>query len=124
MFGEMRSAAFSGKDRAANAAALPAEQILRMATINGAKATGLGTLTGSIEVGKQADLTSVNFNRLELQPVYNPVSHIVYSANRYDVSHVWVAGKQMLENGRHLYFDESALIDNAREWGEKIKGSG
>lgn len=123
MLGEMRSAAFCGKDKSADAAALPAEQILRMATINGAKAIGLDAITGSIETGKQADLATVNFNRLELQPVYNPVSHIVYSANRYDVSNVWVAGKQMLQDGAHLCFDESALIDNAREWGERIKAS-
>lgn len=121
MFGEMRSAALSGKDKAGDAAALPAEQILRMASINGAKAIGLDAITGSIEEGKQADLAVVNFNRLELQPVYNPVSHIVYSANRYDISNVWVAGKQMLHNGEHLCFDESALIDNARSWGARIR---
>ena len=121
MFGEMRSAAFSAKDKTGNAATLPAEQILRMATINGARAIGLGDITGSIEAGKQADLATVDFNRLELQPVYNPVSHLVYSASRYDVSNVWVAGKQMLRDGAHLCFDESALIDNAREWGERIK---
>ena len=120
MFGEMRSAALCGKDKAGDAAALSAEQVLRMATINGAKAIGVDSVTGSIEVGKQADLASVNFNRLELQPVYNPVSHIVYSANRYDVSNVWVAGRQMLQNGKHLRVDEQALINNAREWGARI----
>lgn len=121
MFGEMRSAALCGKDRSGNAAALSAEQVLRMATINGARAIGLDTITGSIEEGKQADLASVNFNRLELQPVYNPVSHLVYSANRYDVSSVWVAGQQLVNNGEHLRFDEPALIDNARAWGERIR---
>lgn len=121
MFGEMRSAGFTAKDKTVNAAALPAEQILRMGTINGARALGLDAITGSIEPGKQADLTAVNFNRLELQPVYNPVSHLIYSANRYDVSNVWVAGVQMIKDGTHLRVDESQLINTARTWGERIR---
>jgi 5-methylthioadenosine/S-adenosylhomocysteine deaminase len=121
MLGEMRSAGFTAKDKTANAAALPAEQILRMGTINGARALGLDAITGSIEAGKQADLTAVNFNRLELQPVYNPVSHLIYSANRYDVSNVWVAGVQMIKDGSHLRVDEAQLINTARAWGERIR---
>lgn len=123
MFGEMRTAALLGKCNAANAAALPAEQVLRMATINGAVALGIDAHTGSIEPGKQADFTSIDFNRPELQPVYSPLSHIVYSAGRYDVSNVWVAGVRLLEDGKHTRIDEAALVSNAQAWGEKISAT-
>lgn len=120
MIGEMRTAALSGKCEAADAAALPAQQLLRMATINGATALGIDDRTGSVEVGKEADFATIDFNKLEMQPVYNPVSHIVYSANRHDVSNVWVAGTQLLDNGRLTYTDEADLIQNARQWARRI----
>ncbi len=123
MIGEMRTAAFIGKNETQDAAALPAWQLLRMATVNGADALGIADQTGSIEAGKQADLITIDFNRLELQPVYNPVSHIVYSANRYDVSNVWVAGTRLLDNGSFTRYNESELIDSARQWGSRIEAS-
>ncbi|OED42442.1 N-ethylammeline chlorohydrolase [Chromatiales bacterium (ex Bugula neritina AB1)] len=123
MLGEIRSAAFTGKNAAENAASLPAEQLIRMATINGAKALGIDEQTGSIEAGKQADLATIDFNRIELQPVYNPVAQIVYSANRYDVSNVWIAGSQLLSAGNFTRYPEQALIDKARQWGERIQST-
>ncbi len=123
MFGEIRSAAFIGKCTAADAAVLPAEQVLRMATINGAIALGIHERTGSIEPGKQADFAAIDFNRPELQPVYNPLSHIVYSANRYDVSNVWVSGEQLLKNGSHTRLDEAELVSTAQAWAEKISAT-
>lgn len=120
MIGEMRTAALSGKCAAADAAALPATQVLRMATINGAKALGIDEQTGSIETGKKADLTTIDFNKLELQPVFNPVSHIVYSANRSDVSNVWVAGTQLLDNGKLTMINETDIIANAQQWAQRI----
>lgn len=120
MFGEMRSAALSGKCAAGDAAALNATDVLRMATINGAKALGLDDVTGSIEVGKQADLVAVDLNKPELQPVFNPVSQLIYSANRYDVAEVWVAGRQVLERGQLTTLDSGAIVDNARQWADKM----
>ncbi len=120
MFGEMRSAAFLAKSSSADAAVLNATDVLRMGTINGARALGLGDITGSIEPGKQADLIAVDFDKPELQPVYNPVSHLIYSANRADVSHVWVAGRRLLENGALTTLDTQAIVANAKQWASKL----
>ncbi len=123
LLGETRTAGFIGKCEAQNAAALPAEQLLRMATINGAKALGLDNITGSLEVGKQADIISIDFNRISMQPVYDPVSHLLYSASRNDIKNTWVAGERLLNNGELSNIDSAALINNAKEWSEKIRGS-
>ncbi len=123
MFGEMRSAAFIAKSSTADAAALNAAQVLRMGTINGARALGMGDITGSIEVGKQADLVAVDFDKPELQPVFNPVSHLIYSANRADVNHVWVAGRQVVEKGELLTLDKRELVANAKQWAAKMAGN-
>lgn len=121
LLGETRTAGFIGKMAAKNAAALPAQQLLRMATINGAKAIGLGDLTGSIETGKQADLISIDFNNVALQPVYDVVSHIIYSASRDDIQNTWVAGERLLHNRQLTRMNPAALIDNARDWAARIK---
>jgi 5-methylthioadenosine/S-adenosylhomocysteine deaminase len=97
MFGEMRTAALLGKAVAGDASAIPAMTALRMATINGAKALGLDTICGSLSIGKAADVIAIDLNTLETQPLYCPVSQIVYAASRQQVTDVWVAGKQLLK---------------------------
>jgi len=116
-------AAFSGKCAIGDAAQLTATDVLRMATINGAKALGIADTTGSIEVGKQADLVSIDFNAIELQPVYQPVSHIVYAAGRQNVSNVWVAGQQLLDQRALTRCNEADLIANARQWANRIQNA-
>lgn len=101
MFGEMRTAALLGKAVAGDASAIPAMTALRMATINGAKALGLDNEIGSLSIGKAADLIAIDLSRLETQPLYCPVSQIVYAASRQQVTDVWVAGKRLLKQ-RHL----------------------
>ena len=120
MFGEMRSAALLAKAVAGDAAAVPAMQALRMATINGAKALGIDEVTGSLEPGKSADITAVRLDRLETQPVYDPVSHLVYSASRHQVTDVWVAGRQLLHDRRLTTLNEVELMNRARAWGAKL----
>ena len=120
MFGEMRSAALLGKAVAGDAAALPAETVLRMATLNGARALGLDQEIGSIEPGKAADLTAVHMGALEALPVYHPISHLIYATGRHQVSDVWVAGRRVLRGGELVGVDIKAIADNAREWGERI----
>jgi len=93
LFGEMRLAALLAKGVSGDATALPARQALRMATLNGATALGLGRETGSIEPGKAADLCAVDLGSLESSPCFDPVAHLVHVAGRESVSHVWVAGK-------------------------------
>ncbi len=120
MFGEMRSAALLAKNVAADASALPAFEALKMATINGAIALGLAAETGSLEKNKFADIVAVDLNALKTQPVYDPVSQIVYSADSTQVSDVWVAGKQLLNNGQLTTLDTESILNNAREWRDKI----
>ena len=101
MLGEMQSAALLAKGVAGDAAALPAETVLRMATLNGARALGLDKEIGSLSPGKWADITAVDLSGPETQPVHDPLSALVYSADRRQVSDVWVAGKRLLhEIGR------------------------
>jgi len=93
---------------------------LKMATLNGAKALGLGAITGSLSQGKAADITAIDLNKIETQPVYHAVSQIVYSSSRHHVTDVWVQGKHLLNNRKLTALDEKQLQQKAREWGEKI----
>ena len=99
LFQEMRTAALLAKAVSGDAQAMPAHQALRAATLGGACALGLESLTGSIEPGKAADLTAVALGDAELTPCYDVVSHLVYVAGREHVTHVWVAGESRLEEG-------------------------
>lgn len=121
MWGEMRSAAFLAKGSTGNPQALPAAQVLRMATLNGAIALGLGDETGSIEVGKSADFCAVNLNEPETQPVYHVISNLVYATGRHQVSDVWVAGRRLLQQRQLTRLDLPAIIGKAREWGERLR---
>ncbi|MEJ2608788.1 MAG: TRZ/ATZ family hydrolase [Candidatus Thiodiazotropha sp.] len=120
MFSEMRSAALLAKGTARDASALPAAKALSMATINGAKALGLQEYTGSLEIGKSADIISVDLRRVQTQPVYHPISQLVYAAGREQVSHVWVAGRQLVSNGALTTLDEETLIQRASYWRDRI----
>jgi 5-methylthioadenosine/S-adenosylhomocysteine deaminase len=122
MFGEMRTAALLGKAVAGDASAVPAMTALRMATINGAKALGLDHEIGSLTIGKAADVIAIDLSHLETQPLYCPISQIVYAASRQQVTDVWVAGKRLLQQ-RHL---TTVNIDELRikiaEWRERLAG--
>lgn len=121
MMGEMRTAALIAKAVANDASALPAIEAVKMATINGAKAMGKEDQIGSIKAGKQADLISIDFNDISCAPVYDPVSHLVYSATRNQVNNVWVAGKQQVKDKQLCHLNEKQLIEMAQEWADKIK---
>jgi 5-methylthioadenosine/S-adenosylhomocysteine deaminase len=120
MFGEMRTAAILAKAVAADAAALPAHQVLRMATLNGARALGLDAEIGSLETGKQADIIAVDLAAAESQPVYHPISQLIYATGRHQVSDVWVAGRQLLQNRRLLSLDSDAVLRRVHDWQQKI----
>ena len=120
IFEEMRLAALLAKAQSGRADMLPAHQALQMATLNGARALGLGEITGSLIAGKAADITAVDFSSLELSPCYDPVSHLVYAAGRNHVSHVWVNGKMLLNNGKLTTLDEQELLRRAAYWRERI----
>ncbi|TYP65669.1 TRZ/ATZ family hydrolase [Stutzerimonas stutzeri] len=120
LLGETRTAALIAKAVSGSATALNAHRALRMATLNGARALGLDDHTGSIEVGKFADLVAFDLSRLAQQPVYDPVSQLIYSCSRDCVRHVWVAGKHLLDDRQLTRMDEEQLIATAQEWGNKI----
>ena len=77
---------------------MPAHRALYMATMGGAKALGLDAKIGSLEAGKQADVQAVSMDELEAMPMYNVISHLVYCTHRSQVTHVWVAGTQLLKH--------------------------
>lgn len=120
LLGDTRTAALLAKAVAGSATALDAHRALRMATLNGARALGMEANIGSLEVGKAADLTSFDLSGLAQQPVYDPVSQLIYASGRNCVRHVWVAGKQLLDDGRLTRLDENRLRDMAGAWGERI----
>jgi 5-methylthioadenosine/S-adenosylhomocysteine deaminase len=123
MFGEMRSAALLAKGVAGDAAAVPAETALRIATLNGARALGLDKVAGSLVPGKWADVTAVNLGDLETQPVHHPLSALVYSAGRRQVSDVWVAGKRLLQDGELTRIDVPSLAARVDIWQQRIQGN-
>ena len=123
MISEMRIAALLAKVGANDASAVPAMTALKMATINGAKAMAIDNVTGSLLPGKSADITAIYLGDPETQPVYHPVSQLVYSAGRDNVTNVWVAGKQLLKDKVLTTIDEQAVLSNARQWRDKIHNS-
>jgi 5-methylthioadenosine/S-adenosylhomocysteine deaminase len=123
MFGEMRTAALLAKAVSGDASALPAHSVLRMATLNGANALGIGDETGSLTAGKWADITAVHMDSLELLPVYDPVSHLVYACGREQVSDVWVAGQHLLKERRLTTLDGHEIINRVRQWQDRIGAS-
>ena len=120
MMGEMRTAALLAKAVAQDASSVPAMTALRMATINGAKALGLDHEIGSLTIGKSADIIAIDLDHLETQPVFSPVSQIVYAASRQQVTDVWVAGKQLLKQRQLTTFDISALKAKIVDWQGKL----
>jgi len=116
MFGEMRSAALLAKAVANDASALPAEDALKIATLGGAKALGIDDKTGSLKAGKAADITAVNLGSLESQPMYHPISQIVYTSGRHNVTDVWVAGQHLLKSGMLTTLDEQKIKQKTLRW--------
>lgn len=124
LFQEIRSAALLAKLSSLDATALPAAEALAMATINGARAMGLEDRIGSLEVGKQADLIAVDLSGPELQPLYNPLSQLVYACNGSQVSHSWVGGEALLANREFQRIDLGELAARCGRWGSRIAATG
>ena len=116
LFSEMRLASLLAKGLTGDASALPASEILRMATLNAANALGLGKEIGSISPGKWADLCAVDLSALETRPCFDPLSHLVNVAGRECVSHVWVAGKCCVDHKTLLKNDQNSLESAVALW--------
>lgn len=120
MLGEMRTACLLAKTTANDARALPAWQALEMATINGAKALNMQRVIGSLEIGKSADIVAIDLNHISTQPVYNPISQIVFSASREQITDVWVEGHSRVRDKLLQNADVNQILSNAAQWGERI----
>ncbi len=120
MVGEMRLAALLAKGHSHDPTVLDAATALRMATLNGARALGLDSDTGSLLPGKWADLCCMNLDTPATLPVYSPLSQVVYAASRDQVSDVWVAGKHLVGDGQFTRLDPDRLRHHAARWSERI----
>lgn len=113
MFAVMRLAANLARLVRNDPAAISAAEIVRAATIDGAKALGMSERIGSLEVGKEADIISINLSEPHLIPIRDPFTTIVYSAGRADVRHVFVAGEQVIDNRRPTNVDPQEIMNSA-----------
>ncbi len=123
LFAEMRLAALLAKGVTGDATAVPAWQALEMATLGPARALGLDSTVGSLTPGKFADLAAVRIAGIESSPCYDPLSHLVYAAGREQVSHVWVNGKLVLDNGNLTTIDPREVVARAAFWRDRIGAS-
>ena len=121
LFGEMGTAARLHKVDTMDPTNLKAVTALRMATIEGARALGLGDITGSLEEGKKADVIIVDTNRPHLTPLYNPFSQLVYAAGAQDVTHTIINGRVVMENRSLLTLDSGRIIEKARSLAHDVK---
>jgi 5-methylthioadenosine/S-adenosylhomocysteine deaminase len=117
---EMRAAALLAKVATGDATALSATDALRMGTISAAKALRRDHEIGSIEAGKWADLACVDLERCNSQPVYDPVSQLIYTARAEQISDVWVAGRRQVDNGHLAGINTEALFKRSNEWQTRI----
>jgi cytosine/adenosine deaminase-related metal-dependent hydrolase len=120
MIREMKLAAILHKAVSLDPTVMPAEQVLEMATLNGAKALGLEKEIGSLEVGKKADFVAVDLNKLHTTPSYNPVSTLVYAATGGDVDTVVVDGKIVVQAGELLTMNEDEIRVQAKEHADAL----
>lgn len=123
ILGEMRTAALLAKGVSQDAKSIPASVALQMATLNGARALGIAQITGSLEVGKAADIVAIDMQQIETQPIYDLLSHLVYAVSRERVTDVWVAGKQLLKSRALTSLDIRDIATKTVFWREKILNS-
>jgi 5-methylthioadenosine/S-adenosylhomocysteine deaminase len=116
----MNAAALGFKDGRTDARVLSAEQALEMATLTGARALGLDTDIGSIEVGKKADLLVFDTRRAEWSALLDPVNNLVYSADGRSVRTVVADGRVVIEDGRAVFADEAHVANRVQELGEAL----
>ncbi len=109
LFDELKSAALLAKGVSGDAAALPAMAALAMATRDGARALGLDDHLGQLREGFAADLVAVDLEHLNTLPVHYPASAVVYAMHSHQVSHVWVAGRPRLVEGKFIDIESDAI---------------
>jgi 5-methylthioadenosine/S-adenosylhomocysteine deaminase len=123
LFEEMDLAAKLQKITRMDSRALPAQQVVEMATIGGARAVHLEKQIGSLEAGKKADLILVDTTAPHATPIYNVYSQLVYALKATDVRTVVIGGKIVMEDRRMLTVDEAVILAKANEYKKQIEKS-
>jgi 5-methylthioadenosine/S-adenosylhomocysteine deaminase len=123
MFEAMRFAGFLHKLKSDDPRALPAMDLLKMATIEGARALGMEREIGSLEPGKRADLIVVSMSGARQTPMYSPVSHLVYVTHGNDVRTTIANGKVLMRDRKMMTLNESAVLDEARSWAARVRAA-
>jgi len=95
--------------------------VVRMATIGGADAVGLGNITGSLEIGKKADIIILDTHKPHLVPMYNPLSHLVYSATGADVRDVIINGEIVVRDRKITTLDLDSILIKATEFASQLQ---
>jgi 5-methylthioadenosine/S-adenosylhomocysteine deaminase len=121
VFAEARLASLIAKVAGSDAAALPAADVLRMATLGGATALGIDEHIGSLEPGKQADAIAIDLGGFAHSPCYDPASHLVHVTGRDQVSDVWIAGERLLADGALTRVDGRELASRAHFWQDRLQ---
>jgi 5-methylthioadenosine/S-adenosylhomocysteine deaminase len=117
---EMRSAGLLAAGVSGRPGTVVAADLLRMATLEGARVLGLGETTGSLVTGKWADLCCVNLRTLGSWPVHDVAATLVYACSSRQVTDTWVAGRRVLADGTLQYIDEGLLFERAEAWRDRI----
>jgi 5-methylthioadenosine/S-adenosylhomocysteine deaminase len=120
LLAEARIAGLLSSGVAATPGDLVAADLLRMATLEGARTLGLGEVTGSLEPGKWADLCCIDLRAARSWPVHDPVTAVIYAASAQQVTDTWVAGRHLLAQSHLRYIDESAVLERAEAWRERL----
>jgi 5-methylthioadenosine/S-adenosylhomocysteine deaminase len=123
MIREMNTAAKLHKVSRLDPTVLDAQTVVRMATLEGAKALGIEHVIGSLDVGKKADIIIIGLNRPHLSPLYNAFSHLVYAAGGADVDCAIIDGRIVMENRKLLTIDEAEAINEVKNIATQIKKS-
>jgi 5-methylthioadenosine/S-adenosylhomocysteine deaminase len=121
ILGEARMAALLAKVAAHDPAVLPAQQVLEMATLGGARALGLDQHLGSLVPGKEADVVAIDLSAAGARPCYDPISHLVHVTGSDRVTDVWVGGRRVVADRRLTTTDEGAVAARAHIWQERLK---
>jgi 5-methylthioadenosine/S-adenosylhomocysteine deaminase len=121
MFGEMNSTAKLHKVNTLDPTVMPAETVLEMATMGGARVLGAENKIGSLEPGKKADLIVLDMNQPHLTPLYTIPSHMVYAARGADVVHSVINGNIVMRNRELKTLDEKAILADMMSMGKQIK---
>ena len=123
MFEAMRQASFLAKHAERDPTVVPAQTALDMATIGGARALSMDRLVGSLEPGKRADLIAVSIGAARQTPLYDPVSHLVYTTRGDDVRTTIVNGKVLMKERQLRTLDRAAVLADARRLAARVRAA-